>query len=213
MYNPAPFAEERAELLHDLICRHPFATLISCGPNGPEATHVPMVLHAGVGPQGALRCHVARANPHWKTLETAGSVLSIFLGPQQYITPNWYPSKLEHGKVVPTWNYLAVHVRGGAKLFEEQAQLREHLQALTAQSEAAFENPWSVNDAPLEYINALSKGIVGIEISIESIEGKWKVSQNRPEADRGGVAAGLTLLNSPASLEMADLVKQRAVNK
>jgi transcriptional regulator len=211
MYNPAPFAENRADVLHDVIGRHPFATLISCGPDGPEATHVPMVLHTGVGPHGMLRCHVARANPHWKTIEAGGSVLSIFHGPQQYITPNWYPSKQEHGKVVPTWNYVAVHVRGRARLFEEQAQLLEHLQALTAENEAEFENPWSVSDAPAEYVSALSKGIVGIEISIESIEGKWKVSQNRPEADRRGVAAGLTLMNSPASLEMADLVKQRGL--
>jgi transcriptional regulator len=208
MYNPAPFAEERVEVLHDLIGRHPLATLISCGVDGPEATHVPMVLHSGIRPHGELRCHLARGNPHWRTLERAGPVLVIFQGPQQYISPSWYPSKQEHGKVVPTWNYVTVHVHGRAKLFEEQARLLEHLQALTAQNEAAFENPWSVSDAPAEYVGALSKGIVGIEISIESMQGKWKVSQNRPEADRLGVMTGLRLMNSAAGLEMADLVKQ-----
>jgi transcriptional regulator len=211
MYNPAPFAEKRADVLHDLITRHPLATLITCSPDGPEATHVPMVLHTSVGPNGALRCHVARANPHWKNIEAAGPVLAIFHGPQQYITPSWYPSKQEHGKVVPTWNYVAVHVRGRAKLFEEQAELLEHLRTLTARNEAQFENPWSVSDAPADYVAALSKGIVGIEISIESLEGKWKVSQNRPEADRQGVVAGLTLMHSAANLEMADLVQHRGL--
>jgi transcriptional regulator len=138
-------------------------------------------------------------------------VLVIFQGTQHYITPSWYPSKQEHGKVVPTWNYLAVHVRGRAKLFEEQALLVEHLHALTAQNEEAFENPWSVGDAPPEYIGALSKAIVGVEISIDSVEGKWKVSQNRPEADRRGVTAGLTSLNSSDGLEMAQLVKERGI--
>jgi transcriptional regulator len=209
MYNPAPFAEDRIDILHAFIRRHPLAALVSCGVNGPEATHVPVVLHTEIGPQGVLRCHVARANTHWKSMEAA-PVLAIFQGPQHYITPTWYPSKQEHGKVVPTWNYLAVHVRGRAQLFEEQAPLVEHLRELTAQNEAEFENPWSVNDAPADYIKALSKAIVGIEISIETMQGKWKVSQNRSQADRHGVAAGLTSLDSPASLEMAELVKQRS---
>jgi transcriptional regulator len=211
MYNPAPFAEDRIDILHDLIRRHPLAALVTSGINGPEATHVPVVLHPGIGPHGVLRCHVARANAHWKSMETAGAVLAILQGPQHYITPSWYPSKQEHGKVVPTWNYLAVHVRGRAKLFEEQAVLIEHLRELTAQNEAPFDQPWSVSDAPADYIGALSKAIVGIEISIDSMEGKWKVSQNRPEADRRGVTEGLTLIHSPASLEMAELVRQRGL--
>jgi transcriptional regulator len=211
MYNPAPFAEDRIDILHALIGRHPLAAVVTCGASGPEATHVPVVLHTGIGPQGVLRCHVARANPHWKSIEIAASVLAIFQGPQHYITPSWYPSKQQHGKVVPTWNYLAVHVRGRARLFEEQALLVEHLHELTAQNEAGFETPWSVSDAPADYVGALSKAIVGIEISIDSIEGKWKVSQNRPEADRHGVAAGLTSIHSPASLEMAELVKERGL--
>jgi transcriptional regulator len=209
MYNPAPFAEERIDILHDLISRHPLGILVTCGVDGPEATHVPVILHPGIGSNGVLRCHLARANAHWKSLETAASVLAIFQGAQHYITPSWYPSKREHGKVVPTWNYLAVHVRGRARLFEDKAHLLEHLRELTAHNEASFESPWSVSDAPADYVRGLSRAIVGVEISIDSIEGKWKVSQNRPETDRRGVVEGLTSVHSAASLEMAALVKQR----
>lgn len=208
------FTEERIDVLHDFIHRYPLAALVTCGVNGPEATHVPVVLHPDISDhisrQGVLRCHVARANPHWKSIE-AGPVLAIFQGPQHYISPTWYPSKQEHGKVVPTWNYVAVHVRGQAKLFDDPALLLKHLQALTDQNEAAFENSWSVSDAPPDYISAMSKAIIGIEISIESIEGKWKASQNRPEADRQGVASGLTSLGSAGSLEMAETVRKRAL--
>ena len=210
MYNPAPFSEDRIDILHDFIRRHPLAALVTCGAEGPEATHVPVVLHPGAARQGVLRCHFARANGHWKNIET-GSVLAIFQGAQHYITPSWYPSKQEHGKVVPTWNYLVVHVRGRARLFEEQDQLIEHLQELTGQNETAFESPWSVSDAPPDYIGALSKAIIGIEISIDSLQGKWKVSQNRPEADRRGVAAGLASMDSDASLKMSALVTQRGI--
>lgn len=211
MYNPAPFVEDRIDVLHAVIRRYPFAALITCGPEGPEATHVPVVLHAGIGPHGVLRCHLARANPHWQGMATGPCALVLFQGAQHYITPSWYPSKQEHGKVVPTWNYLAVHVRGRAQLFEDQAAVVEHLRELTAQNEAVFPEPWSIDDAPGGYIAALSKAIVGIEIGIETIQGKWKVSQNRPELDRQGVAAGLEETNSPQSLEMAQLVKKRLV--
>ena len=209
MYNPVPFAEDRIDVLHAFLQQHPLAVLVTCGPDGPEATHVPVVLHPEMAPKGLLRCHFARANAQWKTMQSSPSVLAVFQGSQHYITPSWYAAKQEHGRVVPTWNYVAVHVRGQARLFEEEAELLQHLRALTRQNEQGFEKPWSLDDAPQDYLAALSKGIVGIEIAIDAIEGKWKLSQNRPESDQQGIVAGLNATNSPASLEMAQLVKQR----
>ncbi len=209
MYNPAQFIESRTELLHAFIRKHPLAVLVSHDSTGMEATHLPMVLDAQPEPHGLLRCHVARANPQWRMLESSPSVLAIFRGAHHYITPSWYATTKEHGKVVPTWNYVAVHVYGQAKLIEGQADLLRHLRELTDQSEAAFAQPWSVDDPPKDYIDALSTAIVGIEISITRIEGKWKASQNRPIADRQGVIQGLEALGSPQSLEMAEIVKER----
>jgi transcriptional regulator len=213
MYNPVPFVENRKDVLHAFIRQRPLATIVTCGPDGPEATHAPVVLHADLGPKGVLRCHLARANDLWKSLQISASVLAIFHGAEHYITPSWYPSKQEHGKVVPTWNYVAVHVRGHARIFDDSQELLEHLKALTDGNERAFQEPWSVSNAPQEYVEALSRAIVGIEISIYAIEGKWKVSQNRSEADRKGVVAGLSALGSPASIEMAQLVQDGSVSK
>ncbi len=207
MYNPPLFAEDRAEVLHAFIRQYPLAAIVTCGPEGPEATHVPVVVHEDVGVNGVIRCHFARANRHWETLQSAPEVLVILQGPNHYITPDWYPSKRESGKVVPTWNYVAVHVRGRARIVESQEELQQHLRALTDQHEAGRATPWSIDDAPKEYIDALSRAIVGIEIEILAIEGKWKVSQNRPEADRTGVVAGLEALGDPDSLTMARLVE------
>jgi transcriptional regulator len=212
MYTPPQFVEERIEVLHSFIRQNPLAAIVTCSAQGPEATHVPVVLHAEEGSKGVLRCHFARANPHWKSIESSPSVLAIFLGPEHYISPTWYPSKEEHGKVVPTWNYVAVHVRGNARLFEN-GELIEHIHTLTNQNEQAFERPWSVEDAPAEYIEGLSRAIIGIEITIDSIEGKCKLSQNRSRADREGAIAGLRALGSPESVKMAELVAERLANK
>jgi transcriptional regulator len=212
MYNPPLFAESRVEELHAFIRQHPLAAIITGGSDGLEATHVPMVLHPELSANGVLRCHLARANPHWKSLQAGVQVLAIFQGPEHYISPSWYPSKQEHGKVVPTWNYAVVHVRGHARTFEDPEQLLQHLRTLTDQNEAALETPWSVDDAPPDYIKALAKTIIGIEIAIETIEGKWKVSQNRPAADRRKVVKELLALDSPESVEMAKLVKERDRN-
>lgn len=209
MYNLSSFAEDRIDVLHSFIRQHPLAAIVSCGRDGPEATHVPVILHADMGPKGVLRCHIARANRQWETVQSSPAVLAIVRGPEHYITPNWYPSKREHGKVVPTWNYIAVHVRGRAKLFDDRDELLRHLRALTDQSERALHSGWSIDDVPKEYLETLSKAIVGIEVAIENIEGKWKVSQNRPECDRQGVVAGLDVIHSPSSVEMARLVEER----
>lgn len=210
MYTPSQFVEKRVEVLHDFVRKRVFGTLVTCSSEGPEATHVPMILHPELGTQGVLRCHIARANGQWKTVESGRSVLAIFQGADHYITPSWYPTKQEHGKVVPTWNYVAVHVRGPARLFEG-GELIEHVKALTDQNERVFDTPWSIDDAPREYIDAMSKAIVGIEISIDSIEGKCKASQNQPESNQQGVVTGLTRIGSPESLAMARLVRQRGL--
>lgn len=206
MYTPSLFVENRLDVLHSFIREHSFGIVVTCGTDGPEATHVPVVLHTDIGSKGTLRCHFARPNKHWRAMASSQGVLVIFNGPHHYITPSWYPSKAEHGKVVPTWNYVTVHVRGQAKIFDEQQQLIEHVRALTEHHERLFDTPWSVDDAPRDYLEGMSKGIVGIEISIDSIEGKSKLSQNRPKADQGGVIAGLRELSTAESLEMAELV-------
>ena len=208
MYVPGPFAETRLDVLHDAIRQAPLATLVTSGSAGPNATHLPLVLHPEIGPKGTLRGHMARPNTHWKDMISACPVLAIFQGPDHYITPSWYPSKQEHGKVVPTWNYVAVHVRGQAQTFEEPDALLAHVRSLTDQHEAAFERRWSVEDAPSEFIQNMLRGIVGIKITIESIEGKWKLNQNRPEADRRGVVEGLQRLNTPESLAVAELMNK-----
>ena len=206
MYNPASHVETRGDVLHAFIRAHPLGTLVTNSPDGPEATHLPFFLDA---PSGLLRCHMARANPHWRRLEIDGRVLVIFTGANHYITPNWYAAKREHGKVVPTWNYVAVHAVGTARLFEDSPSLLRHLNELTDSQEARFAEPWSVADAPPEYVEGMTKAIVGVEIAVERFEGKWKVSQNRSAADQEGVIAGLDALDSPASHEMANLMRDR----
>jgi len=212
MYNPVPFEENRLDVLHAFVRAHPLGTLVTNGPDGPEATHLPLFLDAAAG---LLRCHMARANPQWRRLESGqsgqcdGRALVIFSGAGHYITPNWYPEKREHGKVVPTWNYVAVHATGAARLFEDTPSLIRHLSELTDSMEAGFAEPWSVADAPPDYVEGLAKAIVGVEIAVDRIEGKWKLSQNRSAGARQGVIAGLDRLGSSASREMADLMRKR----
>lgn len=200
MYNPAPFPIESAEEICAFIAKHSLGLLISASPTGQiQATHVPMLLDRD---RNSLRCHLARANDHWRDLEQAGSVLIVFAAANHYITPSWYPSKAEHGKVVPTWNYSAVHVRGTARLFEG-AELLEFVTRLTDENEAAIQSGWKVSDAPAEYIQALTKAIIGVEIAITDMEGKRKLSQNRPVWDQKGVIAGLEGLDTAAAGELA----------
>ncbi len=208
MYNPGHFVEDRPEVLHTFLQQHPLSLLILCGPDGPEATHVPMVLHPEAGSHGVLRCHLARVNPLWKQIAAETALLAVFSGPEHYITPVWYPSTREHGKVVPTWNYLSVQVRGTGRIMHDPAELLAHLREITNRNEEGFDERWSVDDAPQDYIAKLTEAIVGIEITVTSIEGKWKASQNRTRSDREGVVTGLTNLSTPASIEMAGIVKE-----
>lgn len=206
MYLPAQFQESRPEVLQELIRAHPLAALVTITPDGPSADHVPLVLEASVGERGVLRGHVARANPVWRQVESGAQVLAIFQGPNHYVTPSWYPAKAEHGKVVPTWNYVVIHVRGTISWQQDAAWLRAFLESLTAGREAHRSEPWHVSDAPADYIDRMLASIVGFEIAVSSITGKWKLGQNRSVADRAGVAAGLAAEDTVEARRMTDLL-------
>ena len=185
MYIPDHFREDRPDVLHDAMRQIGFATLVT---QGLDANHLPMLPEAK-GERSVLRGHVARANPVWKS--GPGEALAIFLGPHAYVSPNWYPSKAETGKAVPTWNYITVHARGTIAWIQDGDWLRAHVGALSATHEAGRENPWAITDAPASYIDSMLRAIVGFELSIAKLEGKWKLTQNRDAADRAGVREGL----------------------
>jgi transcriptional regulator len=208
MYIPRANQEDRIPVLHKLMEDQPFVSLITVGSSGLFASHIPMVLEQS-GAMGRLKGHISRANPQWRDYTPSVEALAIFSGPQHYITPSWYPEKQETGKVVPTWNYVVVHAYGYLKVIEDGEWLMAHLENLTNTHEAGFAVPWKVGDAPSDYIASLAKGIVGLEMDIERLEGKWKVSQNRSEQDREGVARGLAGLNTTESLAMKGLVEER----
>jgi transcriptional regulator len=205
MYLPSHFSEDRVEVLHALMRDHPFATLVSHGAGGLAADHLPLYLAPDIGPCGALQGHVARANPVWQQ-SSATEVLAIFHGPQAYVTPTWYPTKREHGKAVPTWNYVVVQARGRLRAINDPVWLREQLGDLVARHEAGQAEPWQLADAPAEYIGKMLTAIVGIEIVISDIQGKWKISQNQPEVNRAGVVDGLRREGTAETLQMGDLV-------
>lgn len=206
MYQPAHHREDRLEVQHQLIREHPFGLLITAGPSGLLANPVPFTLEVSLGVKGTIRTHLARPNAQWRELDGEREALVVFQGPQAYVTPSWYPSKSETGKAVPTWNYVTVQVRGRARAVEDGDWLRAQIDVLTRQHEEKRAVPWEVSDAPNEFIDQLVRVIVGVEIEIMSIEGKWKVSQNRPEADRYGVHAGF---KSQGAEAMAALVAER----
>ncbi len=205
MYLPDLFRVDDLPRLFALMRAHPFATLVSAGPAGLIATHLPTVLKDD-GPHGTIECHVARANPHWKQL--GGETLMIFQGAEGYITPNWYASKAEHGKVVPTWNYAVVHAYGRAAAMDDVGWLRRHVGELTTQQEAGEAKPWAVTDAPESFIAGMARAIVGIRLPIARLEGKWKMSQNREMKDREGVVAGLSRRGAGDDREIAAIVER-----
>lgn len=207
MYQPPHFREERLEIQHALIRAHPLGLLISPGEDGLLANPVPFLLDAAAAPKGVLRAHLARANRQWQALAAGQPALVVFQGVDTYITPSWYETKKETGKVVPTWNYAIVQVRGPVRVIEDREWLRRQITALTAEHESSRSEPWAVTDAPEDFVEAQLKGIIGIEMTIETIEGKWKVSQNRPLADRIGVTAGLAAEADPRAAEMERLVR------
>jgi transcriptional regulator len=211
MYIPKSYAEEDLPTLQAFVDAHPLAALVTAddATKGLFATHLPLLLHRSTGPYGMLVGHIARANPHARMLSAGDEALVIFTGPDAYITPSWYATKAEHGRVVPTWNYVAVHAYGTIALREEPEWLRAHLEALTARHETGRAEPWQVSDAPAEYIAQQARGIVGVEIRISRLEGKWKMSQNRSGADIGGVAEGLSASDAPGDRAVAALVAER----
>jgi transcriptional regulator len=203
MYQPPHHREDRLEVQHDLIDSHPFGLLISLGFEGLLANGLPIVLHRRSGPLGTLQVHMARANAQWKDID-GQKVLTVFQGPHAYVSPTLYATKRETGEVVPTWNYVMIQARGVARLRTDSAWLKAQIEALTSQHERNRAPSWAVSDAPRTYIESQLHGIVGVQIEIDAIEGKWKVSQNRPEADRRGVAEGLAQ-DEPA---MSELVRR-----
>ncbi len=210
MYIPPAFREDRIEALHELIRLHPLGLLTTAGASGLAATPLPFLVDAGENTSGILRAHMARANPHWRELQGGAECLVVFMGSQGYVTPSWYPTKRETQKVVPTWNYVTVQAWGRPRLVEDAAWLRRQIDDLTRAREGARPEPWAVSDAPEDYLAAQMKAIVGIEIPIARIEGKWKLSQNRPAADRAGVLAGLNDPQDPDKNEaMAQLMAER----
>ena len=210
MYVPASFAEPDRAVLHAFMASHPLGAMITSSPtHGLYATHLPLVLDSTRGSSGVLQGHIARANPHHRMVSDTTDSLVIFSGPEAYITPTWYASKARHGKVVPTWNYVAVHVTGTLRFIDEPEFLLAHLERLTIAHESPRAHPWAMSDAPVEHVHALMGAIVGVEIEIRAIEGKWKLSQNRADEDIDGVIDGLRESASPTDRAVADLVDAR----
>lgn len=190
MYTPPAFREDRPEILHRIMSQPRLALLVSNGAGGvPGISHLPL-MHSPA--QGVIIGHLARGNPHWKALREAGRAIAVFPGPEGYVSPSSYPSKAEHHRVVPTWNYEAVHAEGPVEIIEDAARLHEIVSTLTDLHEAPRANPWRVTDAPADFVQGQLKGIVGMVLRIEVLTGKRKLSQNRSEADRDGALAGLT---------------------
>jgi transcriptional regulator len=212
MYVPPHFEETRLEVLHELMRARPLATVVTLSADGINANHVPLHLCADQGPFGALRGHVARSNPMWSDRVQDVEALAIFHGPDGYVSPSWYPTKREHGKVVPTWNYAVVHAYGALRVIDDAVWLRAQLEALVSRHEAQSAAPWSISDAPPEFIGRMIESIVGFEIAISRVKGKWKVSQNQPAANRAGVVDGLRQRGDTNAVEIAHLVEEASRN-
>jgi transcriptional regulator len=208
MYLPRVLEETDPATLRGLIRAHPLGMWVTQAGSELVGNHIPFLLDADRGPFGTLVGHVARANPVWESFSTTVASLIVFRGADSYITPSWYPSKRVHGRAVPTWNYAVVHAHGVPRVFEDRDRLLAHVTALTNTHESSLDAPWHVSDAPADFIDAMLRGIVGIEIPIATLTGKWKVSQNRPEADRRAVVAALRQREDGRSQAMAALVQE-----
>ncbi len=202
MYVPEAFRQDDPEILRDFMRAHPFATLVTSTDNVPQVTHLPLMLENGV-----LRGHLARGNPHWKKIAAGQPALAIFMGPHAYVSPQWYPGKKVDGKTVPTWNYAVVHAAGGIRVIEDADWLRAHVTALTDRQEAPLAEPWKVTDAPEDYVRKMLTAIVGVELTITSLTGKWKLSQNRAAADHDGARDGLAAQGG-AGADVAAMMKR-----
>ena len=205
MYVPPVFREDDLAALHGTIRDARLANLVTATAEGLLATPLPLFLAPEEGPFGTLYGHLARANPQWK-LPPTGEAIALFMGPEAYVSPSWYPSKQEHGKVVPTWNYVAVHAYGPAEFFDDADRLLEVVTRLTDRHERPRAEPWAVANAPADFTRAQLRGIVGLRLPITRLEGKRKMSQNRAAEDRAGVAAGLTASGHAADRAVAALI-------
>jgi len=210
MYNPKHFEEARTEVMHALVAAHPLCTLVTLSADGLVANQIPMFLRKGEGGLDSLVAHVARANPLWSATDFSMPVLAIFQGPQAYISPSWYATKQEHGKVVPTWNYVVVQARGTLQVHDDAQWIRAQATELTRKQESAFDKPWAVDDAPREYTDTMIRALVGIEIPITRLSGKWKVSQNQPAVNRESLVQVLHSTGNADARAVADLVTARA---
>jgi len=209
MYQPVHFREDRLEVQHALIRAHALGLLITSGPAGLLANPIPFLIDTAVSERGTLRAHLARANPQLAELAAVAECLVVFQGPQHYISPSLYATKRETGKVVPTWNYITVHAWGRPRVMDDAVWLRRQIEDLTSHNEETRPTAWKVSDAPDDFVATQVKAIVGLEIPIARIEGKWKVSQNRPAIDQAGVIAGLSGQGDGAEA-MAKLVAERS---
>jgi transcriptional regulator len=208
MYLPKHFEETRVDILHGLIYAHPLGALVTLTPGGLDANHIPFEVDPEPAPFGTLRGHVARANPLWRDFSREVEALVIFQGPGTYVSPAWYPTKKDTAKVVPTWNYVVVHAHGALRVIDDRAWLRDFVTKLTNRHEARRRDPWKVTDAPADYIDTQLGAIIGLELPITRLVGKWKMSQNRPAHDRAGVVDGLRQEGGHAGAALADLVRR-----
>ena len=208
MYVPKHFEEKRVEVLHEFIRAHPLGALVTLAPDGLDANHIPFEVDPDPAPFGTLRGHVARANSVWRESSRDTPALVIFQGPEHYISPSWYPTKKETGKVVPTWNYVVVHAHGPLRFIDDPNRAREHVERLVHRHEVGRTEPWKVTDAPPDYIDKQLGAIIALEIPIARLTGKWKVSQNRIARDRDGVVESLLREDRDSAASMADLVRR-----
>jgi transcriptional regulator len=213
MYVPAPFREDRVAVLHEAIRKYGFGTLVTLGEAGLEASHLPLLLEPDPQPLGTVLGHLARANAQWERFTPGTEALAIFLGPNTYITPSWYPTKQQSGKVVPTWNYLAIHAYGTLSVYDDPGELRAHVSTMTDTHEAPRSAPWALSDAPERFVDQMLRAIVGFKLRITRLEGKWKMSQNRPAEDVSGVLEGLTREPGEAHEAVAEIVAARQARR
>ena len=206
MYVPRAFAVDDIKILHQQMQASPLPVLVTHASQGLLASHVPMLLNPDEGPCGTLYGHLARANPHWQDLAQGTEALVIFAGEQAYISPTFYPGKADHGKAVPTWNYLAVHAYGMAEVFDDAERLLALVSRLSDRQEANRPAPWAVSDAPADYVDSMLKAIVGFRLPITRLQGKRKLSQNRDARDQAGVRQGLLATNNPQDHALAHLM-------
>ncbi len=206
MYLPSHFAETDVPALHEAMQQIGFGTLVTLGADGMTASHVPFLIEPEPAPFGTLLGHIARDNPQWRSLAPSLDSLAIFLWPQSYISPSWYPTKKKTGKVVPTWNYVAIHAYGRLSFFDDKERLLSLVTRLTERHEQGRAAPWAVSDAPQDFIDSMLQAIIGFALPIARLEGKWKMSQNRPPEDRRGAIEGLQREGGAAAAEVARLI-------